>query len=256
MQQPTLTPTLGGHELAPANALVLNAHYLDSVPHIEAWIKRKCNGSDVRILEAGCGALWPLRLEGVPYKLTAVDIDAKALERRKQNARDIDEIRVGDLLTPDLFPPASFDVIYNSFVLEHIDGAERVLDHFLTWLVPGGLMILRFPDRDTVYGFLTRSSPFWLHVLYKRYVQGMPRAGEPGHGPYRTYHDEVVSRRGIHRYCSEHGCRVHYEAGFTGYLPRQPLLGALAKVLVQSISVLSFGRLEWRYNNLTLIIER
>jgi 2-polyprenyl-3-methyl-5-hydroxy-6-metoxy-1,4-benzoquinol methylase len=87
----------------------------------------------------------------------AVDIDVHALERRKTKVRDVDEVRVGDLRTPTLFAPASFDVIYNSFVLEHIDGAEQVLDHFLSWLVPGGLLILRVPDRDSVYGFLSHA---------------------------------------------------------------------------------------------------
>jgi SAM-dependent methyltransferase len=241
-------------ELLPP--LRLNNHYLDSVPEIERWIKQKNRGSELRILEAGCGALWPLKLEGTPYKLTAVDIDVHALERRKTKVRDVDDIRVGDLRTPTLFPPASFDVIYNSFVLEHIDGAEQVLDHFLSWLAPGGLLILRVPDRDSVYGFLTRISPFWLHVLYKKYVQGMRDAGQPGHGPYRTFHDEIVSRHGIHQYCASHNCTVRYEAGFSDYLPKNPMLRLMARTLVQSISILSLGRLDWRYNNLTCVIER
>lgn len=235
--------------------LTLNEHHLDSVPELERRIKHKSRGSALRILEAGCGARWPLKLEGTPFRLTAVDIDVHALERRKTEIRDVDEIQVGDLRTPNLFPPASFDVIYNSFVLEHISGAEQVLDHFRAWLVPGGLLILRVPDRDSVYGFLTRYSPFWLHVLYKKYAQGMPGAGQPGHGPYRTYHDRVVSRRGIHQYCLTHACTVQYEAGFSGYLPKHRVTGALARVFVQSVSLLSLGRLSWRYNNLTFVIE-
>ena len=236
--------------------LTLSSDYRYSIPHLEQRIRQKVQGTPLRILEAGCGAKWPLRLEGTPYKLTAVDIDTHALEVRKTRVRDVDEVMVGDLRTSNLFPSCSFDVIYNSFVLEHIEGAERVLDNFLAWLAPGGLLILRIPDRDSVYGLLTRCTPFWAHVLYKKYVEGVKDAGQPGHGPYPTSHDEVVSRRGIHRYCSDHGCVVQYEAGFSGYLPKAPLVRALARVTVQSIATLSFGRFDWRYNNLTFVIEK
>jgi len=236
--------------------LTLSQDHRYSIPYVEQRIRQKARGKPLQILEAGCGRKWPLNLEGTSYKLTAVDIDRDALEARKIKVRDVDDVMVGDLRTSDLFPARSFDVIYNSFVLEHIEGAEGVLDNFLAWLAPGGLLILRIPDRDSVYGLLTRCTPFWLHVLYKRYVQGKRDAGRPGHGPYPTSYDEVVSRRGIHHYCSDHGCVVQHESGFSGYLPKSPLVHGLANVSVKSIAALSLGRFDWRYNNLTFVIEK
>ena len=56
----------------------------------------------------------------------------------------------------------------------------------------------------------------------------MPNAGKPGYDPFPVFYDDVVSRRGIHRYCAERGCKVHDEAGSASYLPksrsRWPLL--------------------------------
>jgi hypothetical protein len=49
---------------------------------------------------------------------------------------------------------------------------------------------------------------------------------------------------------------VRYEAGFSGYLPKNPMLRLMARTLVQSISILSLGHLNWRYNDLTFVIER
>lgn len=235
--------------------LKISSDHRFSIPELERLIAEQPR-RPTRILEAGCGRKWPLKLEGVSYHLTAVDVDRDALEARKTVVRDIDEVFVGDLRTPDLFAPASFDVIYNSFVLEHVDGAEQVLDNFLNWLVPGGVMILRIPDRDSVYGFLTRWTPYGLHVLYKRYVQGLKTAGQPGHGPYPTVYDPIVSRRSLHRYCREHGCRVRHESGFSGYLPRKLWMRVPAVALVRLVSALSLGRLDWRYNNLTIVIEK
>jgi SAM-dependent methyltransferase len=236
--------------------LPLSHEYRDTIALIERRIARKRGADDLRILEAGCGARWTLRLEGIPYKLTAVDIDKKALEERKTRVRDVDEILVGDLRTGSLFAPASFDVIYNSFVLEHIAGAETVLDNFMRWLAPGGLLILKIPDRDTVYGMLARTTPFWVHVLYKKYFERVPTAGQPGYGPYPTQYDDIVSRPGIHRYCNAHGCTVAYEVGNASYLPKRPLPRALTQGIVKSIAALSFGRLDWRHNNLTFVIEK
>lgn len=230
--------------------------YLVGVRLMEGWIdKQYTQQRPLRILEAGCGNRWPLKLT-VPYTLTAVDVDAHALEIRKSKMRDVDELIVGDLRRGDLVPEGHFDVIYNSFVLEHVDGAEGVLDNFFRWLTPGGLLIVRIPDRDSVYGFLTRITPFWSHVLLKRYVYHNPNAGKPGFDPYPTFHDRVVSRKGIHAYCERNGHSIKDEAGYANYLPRQRPLSTLSRAFVRSLSRLSFGRLEWRYNNLTFVIQK
>jgi SAM-dependent methyltransferase len=222
---------------------------------MESWIRKQYVQRPLRILEAGCGNKWPLKVD-VPYTLTAVDVDAQALEIRKTKIRDVDSLIVGDLRRADLVPEGCFDIVYNSFVLEHVAGAEQVLDNFFRWLTPGGLLVLRIPDRDSVYGFVTRTTPFWSHVLYKRYVQRVPNAGKPGFDPYPTFHDRVVSRRGIHHYCALHDHRVVEEAGYANYLPRLPVLGTLTRAIVRSVAQLSLGRLDWRYNNLTFVIEK
>lgn len=228
----------------------------ESLEMMERGIRRAGKGSALRILEAGCGTTWPLRLDGAQYSLTGLDLDANALAIRRRSARPDDRLLHGDLRTRQLFAAGQFDAIYNSFVLEHVDGAEHVLDNFLYWLAPGGVLILRIPDRDSVYGFLTRVTPLWFHVLYKKYARDMPNAGKPGYDPFPTFYDDVVSRRGIHRYCRERGCVVRDEAGFARYLPERGLLAVCAPVLVRIVALLSLRKLAWRYNNLTFVIQK
>ncbi len=164
----------------------------------------------VKILEAGCGTQWPLKLDGLNYELTGIDMDRNALDIRMRTHRDLHEVVHGDLRTAS-FPSGTFDVIYNAFVLEHVDGAEAVVDNFIAWLKPGGLLVLRIPNRDSVFGFVTRLLPFWCHVLFKKYVEGNPNAGKPGHDPYPTYYDRIVSRKGINAYCRKHGLKIEVE---------------------------------------------
>lgn len=196
----------------------------------------------LRILEAGCGRSFAHRIS-VPFILTGLDLDADALAART----DLDHAIVGDLCTVE-FPPHSFDVIYNAFVLEHIQGAQQVLERFLRWLAPGGMLILKVPDRDSAYGFLTRLTPFWTHVMIYRYLLGYPQAGTPGHGPYRTYYDEVVSERGLREFCLRNGMTAPELYRLCSYAGNRPV--RLAAFLT---SVLSAGRLPWQHNNLLLI---
>ena len=230
--------------------------YEDTLALMEGRLKQVGKTAPLRILEAGCGTTWPLRMGDLQYTLTGVDVDRDALAVRQRIARPTDRLLYGDLRSRELFAAEQFDVIYNSFVLEHVDGAERVLDNFLYWLAPGGTLILRIPDGDSVYGFVTRMTPFWFHVLYKRYVRKMPNAGKPGYDPFPVFYDDVVTRRGIHRYCAERGCKVHDEAGSASYLPKHGVQALVSWTFVRVVSLLSLNKLSWRYNNLTFVIEK
>ena len=202
------------------------------------------------ILEAGCGRQWPLKLGDLRFRLTGVDLDREALEHRRTVQRDLDDAVVGALEGVQL-PAASFDVVYCAFVLEHVHSATRVLDNFVRWLRPGGLLILQFPDRDSAFGFVTRHTPFWLHVAYHRYVLGRRDAGKPGHAPYPTTYDPALARTALREYCRRSGLRVLEAIGFS-FGASRPVSSACAFV----VSALSMGRLPWRHHNLLLVMEK
>ena len=202
---------------------------------------------EIEILEAGCGRRWPYDLSGLRYVLTGVDVNADALRIRQQEKKDLHHIVLGDLRTVH-FDRQRFDIIYSAFVLEHVPQAGLVLTNFLEWLKPGGLLILKFPDRDSVYGFVTRVTPFWVHILYKRYLVGNPHAGKPGHGPFPTVHEEIIGRRAFHAFVRQNGLIMREEYGF-GTLP------GLQGLVTKALSGLSFGNLAANYYNLLYILE-
>ena len=223
---------------------------------LENSIKSKAgNGLPRRILEAGCGRKWPLRLDGVDYSLTGVDFDKTALGVRKEKVGDLNEAIHGDLRYVSL-SNESFDVIYNSFVLEHVEDAERILRNFTAWLKPGGILLLRIPDRYSVYGFVTRVTPLWFHVAYKKYLEGNKNAGRPGFDPYPTFHEPIVSREGIHSYCQDNGMAILEEYGQGSYLDGGGFVAPMKRIFVMTVSALSLGTLQWRHNNLTYVIRK
>jgi SAM-dependent methyltransferase len=212
------------------------------------------HGHTLQILEAGCGNCWEINLDGVPHRLTGVDLDPAALDLRKNQRRDLDEAILGDLHDVVL-EEHGYDVIYNSFVLEHVHGAPQMLDNFWRWLRPGGLLILRLPDRGSVYGFMTRMTPFWFHVWFKRHIEKMPHAGEPGFSPYPTVYDKIVSRQGIRQWCSDRRAVVRGEYGARYYFDHLGVFTRPLRVFLRCVAWFSLGALSADHNNLTYVIE-
>jgi SAM-dependent methyltransferase len=223
---------------------------------IKALIARQIRGiagdRELQILEAGCGRKWPIDLSGVRYRLTGVDLDAKALEARKNDVKDLHEAIAGDLRSID-FPRAHFDVVYSAFVLEHVKGAEQLLEKFVLWLKPGGLLIVQVPDRDSVYGFFARKTPFWFHVFYAKHFNAYYRrtgtAGQPGHGPYPTHHDPIIGRAQFRKFAAEHGLEVEHDCGFRR-------LPGVQQLFSDAVSLLTLRKLASSHIDLCYIARR
>ena len=209
----------------------------------------------LRILEAGCGSQCHMDMTGLDYSLTGVDVSEEVLKRRIEK-NDLDQMVVADLRTVE-FGESEFDVIYCSYVLEHISGAEALLDKFFHWLRPGGLLLLLIPDRDTIKGLATRVTPFWFHVNYFKYIRRQPTAGKPGFGPFRTYLDKVVSRRGMHKYCEERGCKVIAEHGNTFDVEGDfGVFSPLYRLVLGFISLMTFHKIQSTHSDLMFVIKK
>ena len=222
---------------------------------IEQFIKQEALVKpNLKILEAGCGRMWRLELNDIKYELHGLDINKFALEKRKNIVKDLDKIILGDLRFVDL-KKEEYDIIYSSYVLEHIQNAKMVVDNFAKWLKPGGLLILIIPDRNTVFGFLTRITPFWFHIMFKKYVKKNKNAGKLGFGPYPTFHEPIISRKGIHKYCKNSRFTIMAEYGHSFDLVGPGVAKLFIRLFAKSISILTFGSLPWKYGGLTFILK-
>jgi SAM-dependent methyltransferase len=239
---------------------------LDSLPIERQWdrlnrdLSNEVNSelaklSDVKILEAGCGRRWLLNLPDTNYSLTGVDRDEKALQSRIEDKKDLDEAIVGDLETISL-PHDEFNMIYSSYVLEHIANAEKLLNRMLDWLRPGGILVLKIPIRESVFGFVTRVSPYWIHVLYHKYVLRLPNAGKPGHSPYPTYYHAVVSLQGMQQYADKNGLQIVFATSTDFAISKNSLVQLASKVFCSTLSVLSLGRLVNTCSGLVLVLKK
>ncbi|WP_052424374.1 class I SAM-dependent methyltransferase [Nonomuraea candida] len=109
--------------------------------HIEALGLRP----GMRCLDAGSGtgelALW-LITHAAPREVVALDRSTVYLDRlRAPNLRVV----AADLTAEDLsetLEPASFDLVHARFLLMHLPERDRVLQRLVSWLAPGGVLLL------------------------------------------------------------------------------------------------------------------
>lgn len=193
------------------------------------------------VLDAGCGWADEIDLDSIECTVTGVDDDAPALRRHTESRRDLDGWQLGDLRTVPM-PPRVYDVVRASHLIERIPHAELVLDRFVAALKPGGLIVVRFRDRDTAFGCLDRTLPDWL----RRWLWH-------SHQPPPAVYDRVVSAEGLRWYCMMRGLIVAEE-----YTSRDTVtgFGRLMGVTFGLLSVLTRGRLTAAHSEVTMVIRK
>lgn len=224
---------------------------------VEGYLQHQAElSTPLRILEAGCGRRWAMRMQGIDWELTGVDLDADALAARKSIVGDLDIGIVGDLRSVQL-ESAAYDVVYSWWVLEHIAGATAVLKRFVTWVKPGGIVIVRVPDRDSVHGLITRMTPFWFHVWFYRWVKGIRNAGKPGFGPYPTVYDEVIALDGMTLFAEQNGLLLREAVRIGDYRHQgKGLFGRMLPLFAKMVSALTLGHVHADAMDLLFVLER
>ncbi len=192
----------------------------------------------VHILEAGCGRGAGLVLPaGLDRHVTGIDLNTPALRARTAARRDLDTFHLGDLRNAPL-PPRAYDVVHADSLIERITHAELVLDRMVAALKPGGLLLVRFTDRDSAHGLVRRTLPCWLRGLLGEDVRDhQPNVFEP-----------ISSLEGIRNWCLQRGL-VIAEAH------TEPPSGGSA-LLARLVSVVTGGRYTADHSALVLVIRK
>lgn len=194
----------------------------------------------IHILEAGCGHGPGLHLpEGLSRHVTGIDLDTPALRHRTTERTDLDTWHLGDLRNAPL-PPRAFDVVHADELIERIPNAELVLDRMVAALKPGGLLLIRFTDRDSAYGLVRRTLPRWLRGLLGEDVMNAPPC----------LFEPVSSLEGVRSWCLMRGL-VIAEAHAARTTPSGPT-AALARL----VATCTAGRYTAAHSGLTLIIRK
>ena len=122
------------------------------------------DGHQITILQAGCTTadgdlgVGVLREAGADIAVSLIDDDQPVTRAALGADESLAGCVLGDLRTVPL-PPRSHDIVLCALLLQRNDHAELVLDRLVAAIRPGGLLLLRFSDRDSSGGFLDRVLP-------------------------------------------------------------------------------------------------
>jgi hypothetical protein len=157
------------------------------------------DGHQITILQAGCTTadgdlgVGVLREAGADIAVSLIDDDQPVTRAALGADESLAGCVLGDLRTVPL-PPRSHDIVLCPLLLQRIDHAELVLDRLVAAIRPGGLLLLRFSDRDSSGGFLDRVLPLAARTALWR----KRRSGRPG--PYPAVYERLSSVRGVQAY--------------------------------------------------------
>lgn len=145
------------------------------IPEENYWFRRHevvyehildgCTG--LVVLEAGSGEGYGAdMIAGVATRVTGLDYDADAAAHVRRRYPRVEMVR-GNLASLP-FPDASFDLIVNSQVIEHLWDQEQFLRECLRVLRPGGRLLVSTPNRIT----FTPDSDVPLNPFHTRELSG------------------------------------------------------------------------------------
>ena len=133
--------------------------------HIESERQqRKLGRGETRILDVGCGTginvTVPLAITG--YSVIGLDIDQASIERARQTANGISNVKFRCSALNELSFSDLFHVVICSEVMEHLEKPDFLVQQMRDVLVEGGLLLITVPNGYGYFGaesFLERCFP-------------------------------------------------------------------------------------------------
>jgi len=212
------------------------------------------DGHQTMILRAGCTTadgdlgVGALREAGADIVVSLIDDDQPVTSAALGMDESLAGCVQGDLRTVPL-PPRSHDIVVCALLLQRIEHAELVLDRLVAAIKPGGLLLLRFGDRDSSGGFLDRAMP----LAARGAVWRKRRPGRPG--PYPAVYERLSSARGVQAYALKRELVIAERQALGG------LAGALAEprgflAAQKLVAWLSRGRLTAAHEELVYVLRK
>lgn len=130
------------------------------------------------------------------------------------------------------------------------------MDRLLAAVRPGGRLILLLPNGRSVVGWAAKTFPLRAAILYKKYIEGFRDAGKPGHAPYPTVYDSVVSLEGIREYARSRQLAILEEYGVDYVLSNFGRFAGVMGAAMRAIARGSGNRLTASHNNLGFVLQK
>ncbi len=193
------------------------------------------------ILEAGCGSGSNVTFPDGSY-VVGIDISDEELSKNSI----VDEKIVGDIQEYPL-EAGRYDVIVCWDVLEHVEAPPKAMLNFVRALKDDGLLLLAFPNVNSLKGMVAKLTPHAFHTFVYRLIYG-ERYGQPGLITFPTYLKRSIAPARVERFAEQHRLQTVFSAEYESGVQRRfrnkfHLTEWRFKILETLTSVCSFGTL-------------
>jgi SAM-dependent methyltransferase len=251
---PRATSTAAGLQ---AQLKLPSGEALDSLLKVHEILGTELPNGVLDVYEAGGGSISFLPSDLLRRaQITVVDIDEEQLRNNDYAQHTI----LGDIQTYR-FKPNSFDLVNCYNVIEHLPDVEAALTGFFHSLKPGGLVLIAAPNPKSLSGVVTKYTPHWFHVWFYRYVRGEKMAGRPGHPPFPTFFQPLVTLSKLETFAGRQGLRVIYRREyesprFPEMRARKPVLAAVLDAVAAVMNFLVPGKVDVRHGDYHVILQK
>lgn len=161
----------------------------------EILLKRMDQDSIILDLGAGAGIVEEMNFKGCGRKVYGVDLDSRVVDNPF-----LDEGRVANAsIIP--FPDKTFDIVFSDNVLEHLDKPIDVFREVYRVLKPGGVYLVKTPNKWHYVTLISRLTPHWFH----QYVNKL--RGREESDTFPTLY-KANSRRDVRLLCESSGLDI------------------------------------------------
>jgi SAM-dependent methyltransferase len=214
---------------------------------------RQHEGEAIKLLQVGCtGPADELELD----KLHAhgIDVSIRRIDQENSEADGSASASPGDIVFGDLrtipLPSRDVGVVYSAHLLDRIQHVELVLDRLVAALKPGGILLLRFRDRECAAGLLDRRLP----QIARRAVWHWLRPEQEG--PLPAIYEPLLSVEGVYSYALARGLAIGERQALRDR-PRRPARMAWgAPLACRLIAAMSRGKHPDDHDDLLYVIRK
>lgn len=168
---------------------------------VNAIITSHLGTKAISVLEAGGGSRSRVsKARNINIRrITTLDIDKVQLERN--NYADV-KIHA-DL--QDFRSDEKYDLIEVVNVLEHVEHVDKALINIANACSDDGLVVIGSPYMYSFSGIVTRFTPHWFHVLFRKAVLGEANAGKEGFPPFKTFYNPLIAPGRMNKFLTQMG---------------------------------------------------
>jgi SAM-dependent methyltransferase len=214
---------------------------------------RQHEGEAIKLLQVGCtGPADELQLDKLHAQ--GIDVTIRRIDQENSEADGAASASPGDIVFGDLrtipLPSRDLDVVYSAHLLDRIQHVELVLDRLVAALKPGGILLLRFRDRECAAGLLDRRLP----QIARRAVWHWLRPEQEG--PLPAIYEPLLSVEGVYSYALARGLAIGERQALRDR-PRRPARMAWgAPMACRLIAAMSRGKHPDDHDDLLYVIRK